>query len=344
MADLTTRYMGLNLKNPIIVGSSGLTNTVENIVKIEASNAGAVVLKSIFEEQIRHEADKFLASDSNAASPMMKGFNNIMQKRSFDYAEAMEHLANYAKEHTLNDYLKFISDAKKAVNIPVIASVNCVFTYDWHSFAKRIQDAGADALELNIYILPSDPDKTNTENEEVYFNIINAVKQYVSIPVSIKISYYFSALSSQIIKLSKSGISGLVLFNRPYSPDIDIDNFKITSDHIYSTSAEYTHTLRWIAMLAGRLDCDIAAATGIHDHTSLIKMLLAGANVTQVASTVYVNGLQQINKMIAGLEGWMNKHNFKTIDDFRGKMSQVKQQHPAAYERVQFMKLYSNII
>jgi len=169
MANLATRYMGLNLKNPLIVGSSGLTNSVESICKLEENQAGAIVLKSIFEEQIRHEADAFMNSGSTTLSAMNKGFQDIMQSRSYDYSEALEYMTDFAKEHTLNAYLKFISDVKKAVKIPVIASVNCVFTYDWYSFAKRIQDAGADAIELNIYILPSDPKKNRCRKRRGLF-------------------------------------------------------------------------------------------------------------------------------------------------------------------------------
>ena len=343
MVNLTTHYLGLTLKNPLIVGSSGLTNSIENICKLEESGAGAVVLKSIFEEQIRHETSTFMDSGSTSLSAMNKGFQDVLKSRRYDYSEALGYMTDFSKEHTLNGYLKFITDVKKAVKIPVIASVNCVFTYDWYSFAKRIQDAGADAIELNIYVLPSDPKKTGAENEEVYLNVINAIKQYVSIPVSIKISYYFSGLSNKLIELSKSGVAGMVLFNRPYTPDIDIDTFEITSGNIHSTSSEYAHTLRWIAILAGRVGCDISAATGVHDHVSFIKQLLAGANTVQIASVLYKHGFEHIKTMLTGLENWMDKHNFKNIEDFRGKMSQVKIENPADYERVQFMKLYSNI-
>jgi len=343
MANLTTRYLGLTLKNPLIVGSSGLTNSIENICKIEENGAGAVVLKSIFEEQIRQETSSYIDSGNSSLSAMEKGFQDVLKSRSYDYSEAFEYMTNFAKEHTLNEYLKFIADVKKAVKIPVIASVNCVFTYDWYSFAKRMQDAGADAIELNIYVLPSDPKKTGAQNEEVYLNVINAVKKYVTIPVSIKMSYYFSGLSNKLVELSKSGIEGMVLFNRPYTPDIDINTFEITSGNTHSTAAEYAHTLRWIAILAGRVSCDISAATGVHDAESFIKQLLAGANTVQVASVLYKEGFGQIGKMLSGLENWMDRHNFKNIEDFRGKMSQVKLENPADYERVQFMKLYSKI-
>lgn len=343
MANLETRYLGLTLKNPLIVGSSGLTNSIENICKIEENGAGAVVLKSIFEEQIRHETNAYINSDSTSLSAINKGFQDVLQSRRYDYSEALDYMTDFSKEHTLNGYLKFISDVKKSVKIPVIASVNCVFTYDWYSFAKRIQDAGADALELNIYVLPSDPKKTGIENEVVYLNVINAIKQYISIPISIKISYYFSGLSNKLIELSNSGIAGMVLFNRPYTPDIDIDIFEITSGNIHSSSSEYAHSLRWIAILAGRVGCDISAATGVHNHESFIKQLLAGANTVQIATALYKHGFEHIKTILTGLENWMDKHNFRNIEDFRGKMAQVKLKNPADYERVQFMKLYSGI-
>lgn len=343
MKDLSVSYLGLKLKNPVIVGSCGFTNSVDDIVKLEQNNAAAVVLKSVFEEQIHHESELFIKSGDAKMAPMTKGFDELMKKRSYDYGEAQEYISNFAREHTLNKYLQLITDVKKAVSIPVIASVNCVFTYDWHSFAKRIQDAGADALELNIYILPSDPLRTGTENEEIYLNVINEVKKYVSIPITLKMSYYLSGLSSKLIELSGSGLAGMVLFNRPYSPDIDIDNFTITTGNIYSSPTEYVHTLRWVAILAGRLKCDIAAGTGIHDSDSAIKLLLAGANALQITSAIYSNGLSQINAIVSGIGKWMEKHGFESVEDFRGKMSQVNIEHPAAYERVQFMKLYSKI-
>ncbi len=339
---LQTKYLGLNLRNPLIVGSCGITNHTDNLKKIEDSNAGAVVLKSIFEEQIRHETENLIHSGGHTLSAMDKGFNDIMQSRAYEYSEAMQYITDFAKEHTLKEYLGFISAAKKAVNIPVIASVNCVFTYDWYSFARRIQEAGADAIELNIYLLPSDPHKKGAEIENLYLQIIQAVKQYVSIPVSVKIGYYFSGLSQKVIELSES-VSGMVLFNRPYTPDIDIDKLSLTGGQMLSGPADYGHTLRWVALLAGRVKCDISAATGIHNGEAMIKQLLAGATTVQVASVLYKNGIAHLATMISELETWMKKHHFSSIDDFRGKMSQINHAHPADYERVQFMKLYSQI-
>jgi dihydroorotate dehydrogenase (fumarate) len=342
--NLTTKYMGLELKNPVIVGSSGLTRTVNDIKKIEEKGAGAVVLKSIFEEQIRFESEKLMnQKDSSLMKPMQKGFDDLMGKRSYDYAEALEYISNFAREHTLKEYLDFVEDSKKSVKIPVIASIHCISAYDWHYFAKRIEDAGADALELNVYVLPSDLYRTSEENENIYSEIVSKVKKYVNIPVALKIGFYFSSLANAVIKLSESGIAALVLFNRPFSPDIDIHTFEITSGNIFSTPSEYSHTLRWVAILSGRLGCDLAAATGIHNAEAAIKQLLAGATTVQITSALYKNGFDQITKIVEGIKDWMEPHNFKSIDDFRGKLSQKNVENPAVFERVQFMKLYSNI-
>jgi dihydroorotate dehydrogenase (fumarate) len=319
--------MGFNLKNPIIVGSSGLTNSVESIVEIEKNGGAAVVLKSLFEEQINMLISKTMhAQDAN-----------------FGYPEADDYISNYTSSNEIDNYLKLIKGAKEAVNIPIIASINCISSADWVSFARKIQDAGADGLELNIFILPSDPKKDATQNETVYFEIIEKVKKEVSIPVAIKISAYFSGLANMALKLSWTGIKGIVLFNRFFSPDIDIDNFKVTATNVFSHPEELAMSLRWVAMLSSRLHCDIAASTGIHDGKAVIKQLLAGAKAVQIASVLYKNGFGDIAKMIKDLETWMDKHNFESIDDFCGKMSIKDAENPAAYERVQFMKHFSGI-
>jgi len=344
MAQLSVKYMGLNLTSPVIAGSSGLTNTLDNLKKIEDNGAGAVVLKSIFEEQIRHESDYLLnKTDDERMKPMHKGFADILNKRSYDYAEALDYISNFAKEHTLNEYLNFISKVKNTLKIPVISSINCISAYDWHYFAKKIQDAGADAIELNLFVLPSDLNRTNEENEKIYFETVNSVKKFVNIPIALKINYYFSSVAKTIIDLSNSGISSLVLFNRPFSPDFDINTFEMTTNNILSTESDYSHTLRWVGILSGRLGCDIAAATGIHNSETAIKQLLAGANAVQTTSALYRRGFEIIRKINNGISEWMDKHHFNAIDDFKGKMSQINLKNPAVYERVQFMKMYSSI-
>jgi dihydroorotate dehydrogenase (fumarate) len=346
MADLSCKYLGLNLRNPLIVGSSGLTSSIDNLRSIEKNGAGAVVLKSIFEEQIRYETTRLLQSDNPDMEAWQKSFQDIVSKQEFYYDEAYEYLTGYAKDHTLNHYLKLISDAKKNISIPVIASINCSSRYDWQFFARRIQEAGADALELNIYILPSNFEKTGTDNEETYYDIIREVLKYVTIPVSLKIGFYFSSLARTLLKLSKTGISGLTLFNRPYNPDIDIEAMEVNASNMFSNDAEYSHTLRWVALLSGKLQCDIAASTGIHNYESVIKQILAGADAAHLVSAFYRHNVDHFSilpGMISGIEAWMDRHSFRTIDDFKGKLSSRNLNNPASYERVQFIRLFSGI-
>jgi dihydroorotate dehydrogenase (fumarate) len=208
-------------------------------------------------------------------------------------------------------------------------------------FAKRIEAAGADALELNLFILPSDFNRTAEETEKIYFDVINKVRNEVKIPIAVKTSYYFTNLGQMLKRLSETGISALVLFNRFWSPDFDIENFKILSSHVLSTPGELSISLRWMAIMANRVSCDLAASTGVHDGRAVVKQILAGANAVQIASTLYRNGFQRIQKMLDEMEEWMEQHEFKKLDDFRGKMSQSSSDDAAAFERVQFMKHFS---
>lgn len=327
MVNLETTYMGLKLKNPIIVGSSGLTNSVENIIEIEKNGAAAVVLKSLFEEQINFAANKTLLQDQSLNS----------------YPEADDYIRHYTRENDVSKYLELIKMAKSAVQIPIIASINCVTGNEWISFAKTIQDAGADALELNVFVLPSDPNKSAADNEKIYFDVIDKVLQTVTIPVALKISYYFSSLARMATMLSWKEIKGLVLFNRFFSPDIDIENFEVKTSNVFSSPAELAISLRWVAMLSNQVKCDIAASTGVHDGFAVIKQLLAGAKAVQIASVLYKKGFREIGMMIEELENWMERKNFNRIEQFTGKMSIEKAKNPAAFERVQFMKHFSGI-
>lgn len=327
MVNLGTTYMGLKLKNPIIVGSSGLTNSLENIREAAANGAAAVVLKSLFEEQITHHANYTLSQGDST------GF----------YPEAEDYIRNYTRSNDLDNYLKLISDCKKAVDIPIIASINCVSANEWIDFARRIEEAGADAIELNIFVLPSNPLNKGELNEAIYFEILEKILNTVKIPVSAKISYYFSGLASTIVKLSWTGISGLVMFNRFFSPDIDIERFEIKATNVFSLSTELSTSLRWVAMLSSKVHCDIAASTGIHDGKAVIKQLLAGAKAVQIASVLYKKGFKEIPLMLDEITDWMKRHNYKSLDQFTGKMSVKEAENPAAYERVQFMKHFSGI-
>lgn len=326
MANLETQYLGLKLKNPIVAASSGLTNSIEDIKGFEESGAGAVVLKSIFEEEIRIQMEKD---------------QDQMNRESFLYPETMDFYDNYAQDDALTKHLQLIREAKKAVSIPVIASVNCVTAEKWPYYAQSLQDAGADALELNVFVLPSDFNKTCDENEKLYFKIIDEVKKYVNIPVSLKISYYSSNLGPFIQQLSHSGVEGIVLFNRFYSPDIDINNMRLLSSNVLSHPSELSMPLRWIGIMSDRSACDLAASTGINDGEDVIKLILAGAKVTQVATTIYKNGKDHIKVILEELESWMNQKGYKSLDAFRGLMSQQKTENPAAYYRMQFMKFFA---
>lgn len=326
MTDLTTKYLGLELKNPIIVGSSGLTNSVKKIKEAEEKGAGAVVLKSLFEEQILYNIHQAK-----------------MESISSNYPEANDYIANYTQTQQVDMYLQLIKQAKEETDIPIIASINCVDDSEWTSFASKIEDAGADALELNIFILPSDKKHEGTQNEKMYFDIIEKVLKQVNIPVAAKISYYFSGLAKFAQKLSWTGIKGLVLFNRFYSPDIDINNFKLKASNVFSSPDELPISLRWVAMLSDVVHCDIAASTGVHDGEAVVKELLAGASSVQMSSVFYKHGFDKITEFRDFLQQWMEKHGLESIEDFKGRMSFKQAENPAAYERVQFMKHFSGI-
>jgi len=327
MADLSTTYMGLKLKNPVIAGSSGMTESVESVTKAADAGAGAVVLKSLFEEQIHNESG--YAIDSN--------------EQDYYYAQAEEYIRNYTRGNDLREYLDLISGCKGAVDIPVIASINCVSSSEWTDFAVQAQRAGADGLELNMFMLPSDPERDSGQSEQVYLDVLEKVTGLISIPVAAKISYYFSGLANMVEKIASTGISGLVMFNRFFSPDIDIDKFEVKSTNVFSSPQDLSLSLRWVAMLSSRVPCDIAASTGIHDGTALIKQLLAGAKAGQIASVLYSEGYEVIGAMLGELDAYMERHNFSTLDEMVGKMSFEKSGNPAAYERVQFMKYFSGI-
>jgi dihydroorotate dehydrogenase (fumarate) len=326
MIDLSTKYGSLTLKSPIIAGSSGLTDNINSLLAFEASGAGAVVLKSLFEEEIIREMQADLKS---------------MGSSSFIYPETLEFYDYFdgPKEST-TAYLDLIREAKAKLSIPVIASINCIDAENWTYFPKQIALAGADALELNIFILPADLNKSAQENEKTYFDIVSEVKKLVSIPIFVKLSYYSSNLSLFLQQLSKTGINGMVLFNRFYNPDIDIESLEITSSSILSSPSDLLQSLRWIAIMSERCDCDLIASTGVHNSEGLIKQLLAGAAAVQMVSSFYSNGIPYLEVVLKELSEWMKKKGYKSISEFKGMLSQDKVSNPAAYSRVQFMKYY----
>lgn len=319
MAKLETRYMGLKLKNPIIVGSSDLTNSVEKIKELEAHGAAAVVLKSIFEEQILMEIDSLKAE-------------------RLGHAEEADYIAQYTQKHSLENHLKLIENSKKEVSIPVIASINCSSSARWTTFAKKIQDSGADGLELNFFILPGDYKQKGEDIEKTYFDIISEVKARVSIPIAVKMSFYFSGLANMIFNLSIRDISGIVLFNRFLGPDIDLKKKKVVPSHMFSSGEEISLPLRWIGLLSSQVKCDLAASTGVHDGNGVIKCLLVGAKAVQVATTLYKNGPAYIEKMLEQVKKWMKEHRYHSIQSFLGKLGYDYIKNPVIYERFQFMK------
>ena len=331
--DLSTQYLGLELKNPIIVGSSGLTSSLEKVKTAEKSGAAAVVLKSIFEEEVALEYNDFKKSSAVSGDG-----------KTFEYdgrINPIEYYPYVAREENLIQYVNLIEACKKAVSIPVIASINCFLkSIEWISYAKKLEAAGADALELNMFFPPTDFNETRPDKEGVYFKVTEEVTQKLTIPTALKISHYFTDLGPMIQKLSKTGIGGMVLFNRFFTPDFDIDNLKITNSFVFSTPAELAISLRWIAIMAEKVECDLAASTGIHDGDAVIKQLLAGANAVQVASCLYQNGMKHIGAMLERIHGWMSHHRFKNIHHFRGKLSQDNSVDPSVYERAQFLRYY----
>lgn len=331
MADLSTKYLGLNLRNPIVAGSSGLTHSVKDIIEMEKNGAGAVVLKSIFEEQILLETEYKLRKAQEDGMIYA------------DHSETFDYLDLHIKEKELSGYLNTIQEAKRNVQIPVIASINAVTANEWTNFARQIEQAGADALELNIFLMPFNFAKSCSENEQATTNILKKVKSLVNIPVSVKISPYFSNLGNVILQLEENGANGVVLFNRFSSPDIDIKNLKVTSADILSSPHDISNSLRWVAIMSKRVKMSLAASTGIHDGEAVIKQLLAGATVTQVVSALYKNGPGHISSMLNYVTDWMEDRGYNYIGQFRGKLSQSATENPDVYERMQFMRYFSEI-
>lgn len=331
MAELSTKYLGLTLRNPIVIGSSGLTNSLKDLIELEQNGAAAVVLKSIFEEQIMLEADWRMRKAEE---------DGLLYT---EYSETLDYIDVHIKEKELGGYLDLIREAKKNLMIPVIASVNAISSLEWISFAKQIEKAGADALELNIFVMPFGFDKSCTDNEQTYYSVVKKVKDILDIPVSVKISPYFSNLGNVILKLEENGADGIVMFNRFASPDIDINTLKVTAADVLSTPPEMHNSLRWIAIMANRVKMSLAASTGVHDGEAVIKQILAGATVAQVTSAIYKHGPGYVSTIINFMGDWMDEKGFNYVDQFRGRLSQTASENADVYERMQFMRYFSEI-
>jgi len=326
MADLSTKYMGLSLRNPLIVASCSLVKTLDGVRKCADAGAGAVVLKSLFEEQLQAEAK-----------------DQEEHLWLYGHSEAFEYVSKMAMPLGPREYLKLIEEAKDAVPIPVIASLNCISPRWWIDYARQIAAAGADGIELNISAMPSDPGRKGEEVEDVYLNIVETLRGSIDIPIAVKIGPHFTSVARIAEQLCERGASALVLFNRFYQIDIDIEKMELTSGYRFSSPDELSLPLRWIALLAGRIDCDFASSTGVHNGADFVKQLLAGANAVQVCSTLYLNGIDQIGRILDDVKSWMTKHGFGTIGEVRGRLSQVQSDQPELYERLQYIKLFTGI-
>jgi dihydroorotate dehydrogenase (fumarate) len=322
MADLVTEYLGLQLASPLILASSALSNRLENLEMAEGHGAGAVVLRSLFEEQIEQA-------------------NTALEEELARGAESNPEAITYFPPQRVgpHEYLTLVERAKKALDVPVIASLNCAAPGSWTEYAKDIEQAGADALELNVYAVEADPKVSGAEIENRYLQIVGAVRKAIRIPIAVKLSPYFTSLGHFTARLDALGVNGIVLFNRFLQPDISLEKMAPVPAMTMSQPSEALLTLRWIALLHGRLKADLAASTGVHDGPGALKQILAGAKVVQLASALVKSGIPHIGKMLAAIEEWMDKHGYSSLEEVRGSLSQREIQDPGAFERAQYVHL-----
>ncbi len=323
--DLSTTYLGLALKNPIVASASPLSKDTDAIRRLEEAGAAAVVIHSLFEEQITMDSlqlDNYLT------------YGVQSQAEALSYFPELESY-NIGPE----GYLNLIRDAKKAVKIPVIASLNGISSGGWTRYARLMETAGADALELNIYFVPANADVPGTEIEKMYLDVLQSVRQKVKIPVSVKIGPYFSSPANMAKRLVDAGASGLVLFNRFYQPDFDLENLEVVPNLVLSGPYALRLPLRWTAILYGRLKTDLAVTSGVHRHEDVLKTMMAGANVAQMASELLRSGLGRIREILTGMNDWMEEHEYVSVSQMRGSMSQKHVAEPAVFERANYMKV-----
>ncbi len=322
--DLTTRYLGLNLRTPLVPSASPLSNEVDNIKKMEDAGASAVVLHSLFEEQVRGEQDA-------VQYHMMYGTDSFPEALSF-FPKPAEFIAGP------EEYLGKIRKAKESVRIPVIASLNGAAIGGWIDYAKGIQQAGADALELNIYSVSTELDRTSAEIEQSYIDIAKAVKSVVGIPVAVKLSPYFSNMANLAKRLDQAGVNGLVLFNRFYQPDVNLDTLEVQTNIHLSAPHEMRLPLRWIAILYGRIKANLAATSGIHCAADVLKMLMVGADVTMLCSILLKEGIDAIRQIETEMSEWLAEHDYQSVSQLQGSMSQKYCADPSAFERAHYMR------
>jgi len=319
--DLSTSYMGLKLNNPIIISSSRLTGSLENVKKCAEQGPGAIILKSLFEEQLLADSGKLLDQD----------------EKYFWYPEAVDFINGHSKEQGIKEYLELIKAAKAETELPIIASVNCNTPNEWPKFAVKLEEAGADGIELNISIMPFDSEASSQEIENTYLEIVQEVKKFVNIPIAVKISPMFTNILGLVKGLEEAGADAVVLFNRFYRPDVDIENEKVIRKNVLSGPEEITQSLRWVSLLSDTVSCDIAGNTGIHSAEGVIKHLFVGADAVQICSTLYINGVDYIGTMVDELEKWFQKKNYSSLSQIKGKLGRDGK-NAAAFERVQYMR------
>jgi dihydroorotate dehydrogenase (fumarate) len=322
--DLTTTYLGKKLKNPIVPSASPLSYSLDSMKQLEDAGASAIVMYSLFEEQIAHERSELL---------------HYLSQGTESYAEALTYFPEVQQYNTGPDeYLNNIQKAKKSLGIPIIGSLNGVSVGGWIEYAKKIQDAGADALELNIYYIPTDPNVSSAELENKYLEVAKTVKKSVTIPVAVKLSAFFTTMANMARKFDNIGIDGLVLFNRFYQPDIDLETLEIEPNVILSTPQALRLPMRWIAILHRQIKANLAASSGIHKADDVLKMLMAGADVTMMCSALLKYGPEHIKKTLSEVERWMDEHEYVSVQQLKGSMSQKSVADPAAFERANYMK------
>ena len=322
--DLTTTYMGLSLKNPIVPSASPLSHTLEGMKRLEDAGASAIVMYSLFEEQIVHES---------------KEFDHYMQYGTESFAESLSYFPE-AEEYNLGpeEYIELIHKAKQALKIPIIGSLNGISAGGWTDYAKKIEEAGADALELNVYYIPTDARHTSEQVEQRYIDILKAVKGTVTIPVAMKLSPFFSSMANMAARLEAAGANGLVLFNRFYQPDIDLDALEVRPNVILSSPQAMRLPLRWIAVLYGRVRTSFAATSGVHSAQDVIKLLMAGADVTMMCSALLKHGPGHIRQVLEDVNQWMLDHEYVSVSQMKGSMSQKSVANPEAFERANYMR------
>jgi dihydroorotate dehydrogenase (fumarate) len=322
--DLTTRYLGLTLKNPLVASASPLSKKVDSVRRLEDAGAAAVVMYSLFEEQIAHESHEL---------------DHYLERGTHSYAESLSYFPDLDHYNLGPEpYLEHLHRIKSAVSIPVIGSLNGVSSGGWVEYAHKIEQAGADALELNIYYLPTDIDLSGAELEETYVRLVTDIRARVKLPISVKLSPFFTSIPNIAKRLVEVGANGLVLFNRFYQPDFDLDELKVVPDLDLSTSYELRLPLRWIAILYGRIAADFALTGGVHAAQDVLKAMMAGASVAMMASELLAHGPGRLGQMIAGIERWMEEHEYESIAQMKGCMSQRAVAEPAAFERANYMK------